>query len=178
MRTLRDDVMAQPADVRLEYALYLLAEVTGAPDLAMTWLAATYRLTEHEAKLFCALNAASPRILSRNAIFAALYGSRVDVDLKLVDIYVGKVRSKIGAGCIATHHGIGYSVPNAVVIPASDLNQATLHNVPWRREDDAELLRMISTGSDYEAIAEELDRSPGSIRTRLNLLQRLGKMAA
>lgn len=184
MRTLRAQILALPPQERLDHALFLIEEITGRPEQAHAELRARFGLTAAEAKVFCVLNAAAPRMLTREAIHAAVYGHAGDAQLKTIDVFICKTRAKTGV-TILTHWGSGYSIPNPISLCLSDpmppvvviarpsvpatRHSRSLRSTIWTPADDAELRRMVGTGSDLAAIAEELERSDRGITDRMTL---------
>lgn len=70
-------------------------------------------LTVRELQMLTTLAANPERILTRQELFAAVWGRRPRADDRSVDVYVSRLRLKLGTalpGCelIHTHTGIGY----------------------------------------------------------------------
>lgn len=72
---------------------------------------AEVRLTSREWALFDALVAARGRVLSKAALEEALYAFDDAVEGNAVEVYVSRLRQKLGAGAIQTRRGLGYLVP-------------------------------------------------------------------
>jgi len=54
------------------------------------------------------------RVLSRERLEASLYGFGGEIDSNAVEVYVHRLRRKLGAGLIKTIRGVGYLVEKAV----------------------------------------------------------------
>lgn len=70
-------------------------------------------LTARELQLLATLAAHPQRIMTREELFAAVWGSRPRRQDRSVDVYVSRLRAKLGealpeARLIHTHNGIGY----------------------------------------------------------------------
>lgn len=71
------------------------------------------RLTMRELQLLVTLAAHPQRIMTREELFAAVWGSQPRRDDRSVDVYVSRLRAKLGEALpdmqlIHTHNGIGY----------------------------------------------------------------------
>ena len=69
------------------------------------------RLTSREWAVLDALLAARGRVLSRAALQDKLYAFDDDIAGNAVEVYVSRLRSKIGRDLIETRRGLGYCVP-------------------------------------------------------------------
>lgn len=70
-------------------------------------------LTVRELQLLVTLSAHPQRIMTREELFAEVWGGRPRGDDRSVDVYVSRLRAKLGralpgARLIHTHNGIGY----------------------------------------------------------------------
>jgi DNA-binding response OmpR family regulator len=70
-------------------------------------------LTMRELQLLATLARHPQRIMTREELFAEVWGSRLRPDDRSVDVYVSRLRAKLGealpeARLIYTHNGIGY----------------------------------------------------------------------
>jgi DNA-binding response OmpR family regulator len=70
-------------------------------------------LTVRELQLLVTLSAHPQRIMTREELFAAVWGGRPRSDDRSVDVYVSRLRAKLGEALpgsrlIHTHNGIGY----------------------------------------------------------------------
>ncbi|MGE5408711.1 MAG: winged helix-turn-helix domain-containing protein [Syntrophothermus sp.] len=70
-------------------------------------------LTMRELQLLVTLSSHPQRIMTREELFAEVWGSRLRPEDRSVDVYISRLRSKLGAALpgvqlIHTHNGIGY----------------------------------------------------------------------
>ena len=75
------------------------------------------RLTSHEYRLLAYLMHHAGRIVSRTEIVDHLYDQDFDRDSNTVEVFVGRLRKKLGADVIQTMRGLGYLM--AAPAPAS-----------------------------------------------------------
>jgi len=68
-------------------------------------------LTAREWALFDALLGARGRVLPKPALEEALYAFDTAVEGNAVEVYVSRLRTKLGAGVIETRRGLGYVLP-------------------------------------------------------------------
>ena len=69
------------------------------------------RLTSREWSVLEALVRARGRVQSRGALEEALYAFDDEIAGNAVEVYVSRLRAKLGAGVIETRRGLGYLVP-------------------------------------------------------------------
>ncbi|MFN4156140.1 MAG: response regulator [Paracoccaceae bacterium] len=69
------------------------------------------RLTAREWALFDTLLGARGRVLNKSALEEALYAFDSAIEGNAVEVYVSRLRSKLGAGLIETRRGLGYVLP-------------------------------------------------------------------
>ena len=74
------------------------------------------RLTSHEYRLIAYLMHHQGRIISRSEIIEHLYDQDFDRDSNTIEVFVGRIRKKLGVDMIETVRGLGYrlDVPGAV----------------------------------------------------------------
>lgn len=72
---------------------------------------AEIRLTSREWALFDALLGARGRVLSKPALEEVLGSFDTLIEGNAVEVYVSRLRSKLGAGVIETRRGLGYILP-------------------------------------------------------------------
>lgn len=175
MKTWRRALMELDPAGRLETAIMWLEEMAGTePEVAA--LQHQFGLTPNAARILAALNAASPRMLTKAQLYRVLYPADDEVEIKIIDVYLSRIRQRLAPGAIVTHWGLGYSLPAALPITvAAPAPPPEKHREDWTPQDDANLLRMFKAGSDYAAMAEDLDRSPRAIENRLQALRAAGK---
>ena len=73
------------------------------------------RLTSHEYRLIAYLMHHQGRIISRSEIIEHLYDQDFDRDSNTIEVFVGRIRKKLGVDMIETVRGLGYrlDVPEA-----------------------------------------------------------------
>lgn len=67
-------------------------------------------LTPKEAVLLMVLYACQNRILTKEALLTAVYDERDEPNIKIIDVFVCKIRGKIGYSAIDTLWGRGYQL--------------------------------------------------------------------
>ena len=72
---------------------------------------AEIRLTSREWALFDALLGARGRLVAKPALEEVLVGFDAMIEGNAVEVYVSRLRAKLGAGVIQTRRGLGYTVP-------------------------------------------------------------------
>ncbi|MBT9382823.1 response regulator transcription factor [Pseudooceanicola sp. CBS1P-1] len=72
---------------------------------------AEIQLTSREWAVFDALLAARGRVLSRAQLEERLYDFNAEIAGNAVEVYISRLRSKLGPGVIETRRGLGYLVP-------------------------------------------------------------------
>lgn len=79
---------------------------------ARLWRAgAEIRLTSREWALFDALLGARGRVVPKSALEEALYAFDAQIEGNAVEVYISRLRQKIGATQIETRRGLGYVLP-------------------------------------------------------------------
>ena len=66
------------------------------------------RLTSHEYRLLAYLMHHAGRVVSRTELVEHLYDQDFDRDSNTIEVFVGRLRKKIGAERIETVRGLGY----------------------------------------------------------------------
>jgi two-component system copper resistance phosphate regulon response regulator CusR len=51
-------------------------------------------------------------VLSRTQLLTRVWGPKTELDSNVIEVYVGYLRRKLGAGCIETVRGLGYRLPD------------------------------------------------------------------
>jgi two-component system OmpR family response regulator len=72
---------------------------------------AEIRLTSREWAVFEALLSARGRVLSRQVLEERLYAFDDAIEGNAVEVYVSRLRTKLGGGVIETRRGLGYLIP-------------------------------------------------------------------
>lgn len=171
--SIRSRVMALPEAERLDYALDLLDEMAGQRDERIGAIMLQYGLTRIEAMIASVLDARHPAIVSREMMMTAVWGHDASVSDKLIDVFICKLRAKMGRDAIATLWGQGWRLVEPLAVDLAVMHPASraIHAYRWwSPQEDAELRRMLATGSEPWAIAEELDRTERAVLDRAKLL--------
>jgi two-component system OmpR family response regulator len=71
---------------------------------------ASVKLTSHEYRLLSYLMHHSGRIVSRSEIVEHLYDQDFDRDSNTIEVFVGRLRKKLGVDIIQTARGLGYII--------------------------------------------------------------------
>jgi two-component system OmpR family response regulator len=71
---------------------------------------AAIRLTSHEYRLLSYLMHHAGRVVSRTEIVEHLYDQDFDRDSNTIEVFVGRLRKKLGVDIIQTVRGLGYLV--------------------------------------------------------------------
>jgi two-component system OmpR family response regulator len=66
------------------------------------------KLTGHEYKLICYLAHERGRVVSRTELTEHIYDQDFDRDSNTIEVFVGRLRRKLGNGLIVTERGLGY----------------------------------------------------------------------
>jgi DNA-binding winged helix-turn-helix (wHTH) protein len=128
------DDLLDYADQMEELTKQLRQDAGLAPDQAMlTRLSAHWRLTSKEGSLLSFLYRRGGVAASKEQIMTAVYGLADDVpEIKIVDVFVCKIRGKVGADAIITDWGRGYrlsaecleKITALLAIPLPDVQRA------------------------------------------------------
>ena len=73
------------------------------------------KLTSHEYRVLSYLMHHSGRVVSRSELVEHLYDQDFDRDSNTIEVFVGRIRKKLGVEIIQTVRGLGYllNAPNA-----------------------------------------------------------------
>jgi len=66
------------------------------------------KLTSHEYRLLSYLMHHTGRVVSRTELVEHLYDQDFDRDSNTIEVFVGRIRKKLGIDCIQTVRGLGY----------------------------------------------------------------------
>ena len=69
------------------------------------------KLTSHEYRLLAYLMHHAGRMVSRSELVEHLYDQDFDRDSNTIEVFVGRLRKKLGVDFIQTMRGLGYLVP-------------------------------------------------------------------
>lgn len=187
---LRRFVMAQPEDQRLEAALAIIDDLSGQVGADVVLLQQAYRLTKAEAVMLAAINARAMELVSHDSLATVLWGPWAEQrDPAGVKVYVARLRRKLaGTGHVITCvWGHGYRLESRIDLlnrPVRAADDQAVTERPkifadgrfglsrWSAQEDAELIRMRANGSEWWAIAEEMDRTEDACIKRWRRLHR------
>lgn len=78
---------------------------------ARATVARHFRLTGKEADIFCALRHANGAFLNRDRLMSLLYSDAIEEpEVKIIDVFLCKLRKKIGPESLSTRWGFGYAL--------------------------------------------------------------------
>lgn len=80
----------------------------------VTHLGVPVNLTAHEHRLLSYLMHRAGQVVSRTELIEHLYAQDFDRDSNTVEVFVARLRRKLGAGCIETIRGMGYRLMPSV----------------------------------------------------------------
>ncbi len=76
----------------------------------VTQAGTSVKLTSHEYRLLAYLMMHQGRVVSRTELVEHLYDQDFDRDSNTIEVFVGRLRKKLGEGVIETVRGLGYTV--------------------------------------------------------------------
>jgi hypothetical protein len=176
----RREIMALPAEDRLDYAIDLLEELVGDNVQTVNRIRLHFGVPTLPAIIADALSRNAGRVMARDALWMVTRGQRdADADPKGLDVAVCKLRA---AGMtIRTVWGVGYvmdapldvpgDAPRDAPRPVVVLGNRYASRMPWTGEEDAALMQMAESGSELWAMADEFERSERAILLRLKFLR-------
>lgn len=124
-------------------------------------LQSCFHLTGREGKLLCLLYDKGGAVASKEGVMDALYGGMDEPEIKIVDVFVCKVRAKIGGDKIETIWGQGYKLTKAGAEMCERAFRGEIDAKPRQRWDDG-----------VNTVLGLLDKAP---RTLLDLAKTTGK---
>lgn len=68
----------------------------------------TYNLEKEGYELFSFLFSKPGKVFTREELYERIWGDEVIVSERTLDVYIRKIRGKIGQNCIKTFKGVGY----------------------------------------------------------------------
>lgn len=129
----------------------------------------TYQIQPLLAKVLVFLNQRAPEVAHRREILKLFIKEPQLSKYGLVDSYISKLRA---AGIpIRNVRRKGYGLEKPVPIPKIQ-PPAPEPGTTWTLEDEIELVRMKSVGSEWWAISDELGRSVPACRQKFKLLKK------
>lgn len=72
------------------------------------------KLTSHELRLLSYLMHHQDKVLSRTELTEHLYDQDFDRDSNTIEVFIGRLRKKLGTDCIETVRGLGYRLQSSV----------------------------------------------------------------
>src|SRR5262249_50794484 len=75
------------------------------------------KLTSHEYRLLAYLMHHTGRVVSRTELVEHLYDQDFDRDSNTIEVFVGRIRKKLGVDVIQTVRGLGYPAPGGGRLP-------------------------------------------------------------
>lgn len=185
-----DDVMNQPPEERLGYAIEILRQLCADDVEIIRHYRVAFGMPPQEARVAHFLAQRADRVCSPETIFMACWPHLSNTQVKTIDVYICKLRAR--GFKIETRWGAGYEMSAeeaSRVLPKprepdhvfnrlplkSREDQSVNHRVRrsdcWTEEDDAELLRMADNGSDVWYMAQEFGRTERAVIERLRVLR-------
>lgn len=175
VRSSADDRIAELEDEvsHLKRQLGLVADNAMVTKVMRRW-----RLTGSEAQLLVALHDAKGRACSKDHLLDALYGQGEGPEIKIIDVFVCKLRKKIGAEKISTVWGRGYMLSAAGCEALDAIAGMGAWEVPLAAAPEnsaAIILKALASGDkSSESISRETGLTTMMVSGRLNTLTRLG----
>ena len=175
MGKIHDDIFSLPSNERLGYAMEIINTLTGSGGEDQMFFS-SFGLTNSQKQVAAMLNNNPARTLTREMIYMALYGGDGDVDMKIIDVFICKIRAKI-PDWIETVWGAGYRITKPFEVDATDVvprrskaGPTIKHNIRWSLKEDETLSEMFGNGSALWAMSDELDRTERSVSDRIRVL--------
>ena len=89
-----------------------------------------WRLTYREAQILLVLHQRKGALVNKEGLLSAMYGGADDVpEIKIIDVFVCKVRAKVGDGFLETVWGHGYRLTPAGIAQVDELLGADIVDV-------------------------------------------------
>jgi two-component system, OmpR family, alkaline phosphatase synthesis response regulator PhoP len=82
-------------------------------------------LPRKEFNLLCLLTSKPTRVFTRDEIYEWVWGNDVNVGERTIDVYIRKLREKIGMDCIKTIKGVGYKFEPLEEVKSEIVNPET-----------------------------------------------------
>lgn len=175
VRSSADDRIAdlEEENAALKRQLGLLADSDMVTKVCRRW-----RLTGREAQLLVALHDAKGRACSKDHLLDALYGQGEGPEIKIIDVFVCKVRAKIGFDKISTVWGRGYMLSAAGYEALDAIANMGAWEVPLAPRPDNSTTIILKALASGDKTSEVVSRGSGlttmMVSGRLNTLTRLG----
>src|SRR5574337_1067643 len=139
---------------------------------------AAVKLTSHESRLLSYLMHHAGRIISRGEIVEHLYEQDFDRDSNTIEVFIGRLRKKLGVDIIKTARGLGYVV-GAEEDEAPARQACGLPSAEWfalaETPDSILLTKSRGRGAAVDACRNRGGRTPGVLRgARIGRARRKG----
>lgn len=188
VNTVIETVMNAPRGQQLEYALEFLRTLTGE-DAVEYERYMDMGLTRTEGRMMNYMVTRAGNICTKEQL-VLLCGE--DVEIKIVDVFICKIRQKIGNDKVETIWGEGYRVSKEVAIEmtketltrttyartpkekAVDGSQVPLRGRAWTEQEREDLVTMLESESSTASIAFELQRTERSVVGQIAFLKKKG----
>lgn len=114
-----DEIYKQAPEDRLSTAIWLLQTLTGRGTELTYKLIILFDMPPTEAALLNFMITRHSRVINRESLYAAIYPYESDVELKIVDQYVHRIRTKLSkilelnSDPVTTYWAAGYSLTKA-----------------------------------------------------------------
>jgi hypothetical protein len=175
VRSSADDRISEleEENAHLKRQLGLLADTAMVTKVMRRW-----RLTGKEAQLLVALHDAKGRACSKDHLLDVLYGQGEGPEIKIIDVFVCKVRAKIGADKITTVWGRGYMLSTVGQTALDAVAGMDAWEVPLAPRPDNSAAIILKALVSGDKTSEVISRGSGlttmMVSGRLNTLTRLG----
>lgn len=182
--TPRDTIMMLPESEQLEYAVCWLETLLPSRfDDRVIAVTQAHSVTPSEARVLVTMHESHPNHVTREMLHAAT-GCEEYVDIKIVDVFVSKIRKTLGKDVIETLWGQGYRLTERLQCLSSEACRAPLvtktqtvspptrENTKrsWTAQDLRDLARMYRKRDDLSTIAEELGRTERACSEKIRSL--------
>ena len=114
MSRILESILELPEDEQLDYALEMVRNLTQSTDIFKTLMQRFYKLTPKESDLLSYLLRRAGTCCSKERIYGLLYDEDSDVQPKIIDVYICKLRKRLGNDLrITTVRAHGFLVDRA-----------------------------------------------------------------
>lgn len=133
-------------NARLKHDLALSRETDFEAAFRLRW-----KLTGKEARILSVLYRRSGGIVAKETLLSALYGGMDEPEPKIIDVFVCKIRAKVGYDAIETAWGLGHRMTAAGLAACAEVLKQPLPEIvaapppprPARQHDSGVVLRML-----------------------------------
>lgn len=181
-----------PQEDQLDYAIEVIRALVNDDITVLAQLRAK-GISAKPAGILLALGARPGTALTKEQLFNHLYPLDSDAEMKIIDVFVCKLRKILGKDVIETIWGQGYRMtpekaeeiipkPLTPRVPVTPPNQNALvksrdDSRRWTPEEDEQLVEMLLSDESMPMMAHRLRRSERAVSDRRrNLLQKARDM--